>query len=281
MAKISLDRLSHYLNAPEVDMTRRGSSQPYEITLRDATITWPTGEVVDTSPAVSAEAPHKFALSDMNVIIPQGELTLISGPLGSGKTLFVRKPIKLHFAVQANPESFRQLLGLLGEATILKGEVSAPRSSPTAIPLPEDPNQIEFETEKWLDPTMTAYSPQTSYIKHGSIRDNILHGLPLWPERYAAVLRQCALLADLDLLEHGDLTQVGEQGITLVSLPQVETQESSGVLIFAGISEWRTAGEVRRRLDFVKAGLLIRRHAGYPSRAACILGRKRSIWTTS
>ena len=221
MAKISLDRLSHYLNAPEVDMIRRGSSQPREIILRDATITWPTGDI---SRAVSAERPHKFALSDMNVIIPQGELTLISGPLGSGKTLFVRKPIKLHFAVQANPYSSRQLLGLLGEATILKGQVLAPRSSPTAIPLPEDSNQIEFEKEKWLDPTMTAYSPQTSYIKHGSIRDNILHGLPLWPERYAAVLRQCALLADLDFLEHGDLTQVGEQGVTLVSLPQVETQ---------------------------------------------------------
>jgi hypothetical protein len=92
----------------------------------------------------------------------------------------------------------------------------APHSYPDAIPLFEDPVPIEFEVTEWIDPTMTAYSPQISYIKHGSIRDNILNGLPLWPERYSAVLRQCALLPDLRLFDHGDLTEVGEQGVTLV-----------------------------------------------------------------
>lgn len=100
---------------------------------------------------------------------------------------------------------------------ILKGEISAPLSCPDAIPLPEDAAPPEFDTTKWLDSSMTAYSPQISYIKHGSIRDNILNGLPLWPERYAAVLRQCALLPDLELFDHADLTEVGEQGVTLVS----------------------------------------------------------------
>lgn len=64
---------------------------------------------------------------------------------------------------------------------------------------------------------MTAYSPQTSYVEHGSIRDNITNGLPLWPERYAAVLQQCALLSDFERFHAADLTEVGEQGVTLVS----------------------------------------------------------------
>lgn len=106
---------------------------------------------------------------------------------------------------------------------ILKGEILGPHNRPDAISLPEDAVPLEFDITKWIDPTMTAYSPQTSYIKHGSIRDNILNGLPLWYERYASVLQQCALLPDLELFDHGDLTQVGEQGVTLVCTIFFET----------------------------------------------------------
>lgn len=222
VAKISLDRLSHYLNSPEVDMRGRGARRPDGISLRDATITWPTGIVSGGSEA-SSEDNHLFTLNDMNVDIPQGELTLVCGPLGSGKTLLVSRFDSGHRqnATESLNSAF-QLLGLLGEATVLQGEIVAPRSSPTAIPLPEDPILTELEIDKWLDPTMTAYSPQISYIKHGSIRSNILNGLPFWPERYSAVLRQCALLPDLELFEHQDLTEVGEQGVTLVSRARCE-----------------------------------------------------------
>lgn len=109
-----------------------------------------------------------------------------------------------------------QLLGLLREAAILKGEIVSPRSRPNAIALPEDPARFGFDVTEWLVPSMSAYSPQISFIKHGSIRGNILNGLPLWPERYTAVLWQCALLPDLKLFDHADLTEVGEQGVTLV-----------------------------------------------------------------
>jgi hypothetical protein len=105
----------------------------------------------------------------------------------------------------------------LGEAKLLSGEIEAPRSDPDALPLPEDLIDIEFVIDSWLDSSMTAYSSQISYVKHGNIRDNILNGLPMWHERYAAVLRQCALIPDLKLLDHADLTEVGEQGVTLVS----------------------------------------------------------------
>lgn len=66
----------------------------------------------------------------------------------------------------------------------------------------------------WLKDTV-AYAPQMSYIRHGSVRDNILFGLPFWKERYEEVLRQCSLESDLELLVDGDQTEVGENGVNL------------------------------------------------------------------
>jgi ABC-type transport system involved in cytochrome bd biosynthesis fused ATPase/permease subunit len=45
--------------------------------------------------------------------------------------------------------------------------------------------------------------------------DNILFNLPLDPERYQQTLKACALLSDLELLEDGDETEIGERGINL------------------------------------------------------------------
>lgn len=52
-------------------------------------------------------------------------------------------------------------------------------------------------------------------MQNASIRDNILFGLQLNEERYKEVLSECALLRDLSQFEDGDLTEIGEKGITL------------------------------------------------------------------
>jgi ABC-type multidrug transport system fused ATPase/permease subunit len=73
-----------------------------------------------------------------------------------------------------------------------------------------------------------AYAPQHAYIKHGSVRDNILFGLPYWPARYQKVLKQASLLPDLETLNDGDLTQIGDDGINLVSIPVDTTDGRAG-----------------------------------------------------
>ncbi|KAJ9116975.1 hypothetical protein QFC22_004633 [Naganishia vaughanmartiniae] len=196
LARISLGRLGCYFSKPEVAALGQGTSITGQIRLKQATVAWPTSDAKKDQIDTLTEQTD-FKLQNMTVDIPQNALTLISGPLGSGKTLF--------------------LLALLGEARLLSGEIEAPRSDPDALPLPEDQVDVELTLDAWLDPSMTAYSSQISYIKHGDIRDNILNGLPMWHERYAAVLRQCALIPDLKLFDHADLTEVGEQGVTLVS----------------------------------------------------------------
>lgn len=60
-----------------------------------------------------------------------------------------------------------------------------------------------------------AYASQSPWILNATLRDNILFGLPLDQERYDRVLRVCQLTYDLDLLDDGDLTEIGEKGINL------------------------------------------------------------------
>jgi ABC-type multidrug transport system fused ATPase/permease subunit len=62
-----------------------------------------------------------------------------------------------------------------------------------------------------------AYVAQSAWILNTSVRNNILFGLPYEEERYQKVLQVCQLTHDLEMLEDGDMTEIGEKGINLVS----------------------------------------------------------------
>lgn len=57
-----------------------------------------------------------------------------------------------------------------------------------------------------------AYAAQRAWIQNATLRDNVLFGTPYDADRYARVLAACALTSDLDLLEAGDQTEIGEKG---------------------------------------------------------------------
>uniref|UniRef100_A0A803NDN0 ABC-type xenobiotic transporter n=1 Tax=Chenopodium quinoa TaxID=63459 RepID=A0A803NDN0_CHEQI len=61
----------------------------------------------------------------------------------------------------------------------------------------------------------TAYVAQTSWIQNGTIEENILFGLPMDREKYKEVLRVCCLEKDMEMMEFGDQTEIGERGINL------------------------------------------------------------------
>ncbi|KAH0969125.1 hypothetical protein GBA52_029013, partial [Prunus armeniaca] len=61
----------------------------------------------------------------------------------------------------------------------------------------------------------TAYVAQTSWIQNGTIEENVLFGLPMDRERYQEVVRVCCLEKDLEMMEFGDQTEIGERGINL------------------------------------------------------------------
>jgi len=60
-----------------------------------------------------------------------------------------------------------------------------------------------------------AYVAQTAWILNATLRDNILFGQQMDKERYDAVLEACQLTHDLSILNHGDLSEIGERGINL------------------------------------------------------------------
>ncbi|KAH9989454.1 ABC transporter [Russula vinacea] len=60
-----------------------------------------------------------------------------------------------------------------------------------------------------------AYCSQVAWIQNATIRDNICFGRPFEAERYWKAVHDACLEADLDVLPNGDMTEVGERGISL------------------------------------------------------------------
>ncbi|WWC65637.1 uncharacterized protein I303_108257 [Kwoniella dejecticola CBS 10117] len=156
------------------------------------TVAWDQPKVYDaTQPASSSgtSTPSSntvgFRLQDLDVHFPRGQFSLVAGKFGSGKSLL--------------------LLALLGEAQLVEGKLAyavSPLMNPTAL-----------DDKDWsLIKRAVAYVPQTPWLLSQSIRDNILFGLPLNEDRYRSVCFATGLMPDLELLEDGDLTEIGERG---------------------------------------------------------------------
>lgn len=60
-----------------------------------------------------------------------------------------------------------------------------------------------------------ALCTQTAWIQNATVRENILFGQDFDGDWYDQVIRACALDRDLDILAHGDATEIGERGINL------------------------------------------------------------------
>ena len=82
------------------------------------------------------------------------------------------------------------------------------------------------------------YCAQQPWIMNSTLKENIVFGSPFDAERYARVLRVCALLPDLEILPKGDETEIGEKGINLsggqkhrVSLARAAYQGAQVVLL--------------------------------------------------
>ena len=90
---VSIRRIEKYLNGAEVAPVPPMEHQSQTIAFQSCTVTWPQDRSQSTAtPSVTSAAStprHKFMLVDMTLNFPQGELSLICGKLGSGKTLLL------------------------------------------------------------------------------------------------------------------------------------------------------------------------------------------------
>jgi ATP-binding cassette subfamily C (CFTR/MRP) protein 1 len=60
-----------------------------------------------------------------------------------------------------------------------------------------------------------AFCPQYAWIQNATVKDNILFGKEMDQRWYDQVIDACALRPDLDMLPAGDMTEIGERGITI------------------------------------------------------------------
>ena len=178
-AFVSCGRIERFLHSPEQKECR---TEGKEIKFLDAELAWPS----DTP----EEDVESFRLKNVNLHFPKHELSVIHGKTGSGKTLLLN--------------------ALIGEVDLMSGTIEMPVAPPL-----EDRFDSRATKGTWILENAVAYVPQIPWIENATIKDNVLFGLPYDSGRYRKTLQVCALEKDLEILEDGELTEVGSTGIGL------------------------------------------------------------------
>ncbi|KAJ1562057.1 hypothetical protein HK405_000253, partial [Cladochytrium tenue] len=141
---------------------------------------------VPVSPEAVANA---FRLSDVDIQFTPRRLTAVVGATGSGKSALLQ--------------------ALLGEMRRTQGRRSCPSDDYRRERL------AAASAAAFARSPGVAYVSQIAWLANATIRENILFGLPYDEQRYTRVVEACALVRDLEVLEGGDQTEVGEKGINL------------------------------------------------------------------
>ena len=184
-SKVSVDRIEAYLNEEETGKYVQLSESIEEdhactiVGFDNATFTWASKD------DYSRSANAAFRMINIDVKFQIGTLNVITGPTGSGKTSL--------------------LMALLGEMTLLSGAIHLPGGSREDL----KPDLTTGLTDS------VAYCAQQAWLVNDTIKQNILFASPYNHERYNNVIDACALRRDLEVLESGDATLVGEKGIVV------------------------------------------------------------------
>jgi ATP-binding cassette subfamily B protein len=151
---------------------------------------------LDSQPDV-AESRTPGGIFDIDLTLPAGSFTVITGRIGSGKTTLLRA-----------------LLGLL----------------------PAERGEVRWNGEGVLDaaaffvPPRSAYTPQVPRLFSESLRGNILLGLAEEAVDLAGAMETAVLTPDIAQLEHGLDTVVGPRGVRL-SGGQVQRAAAARMLV--------------------------------------------------
>uniref|UniRef100_A0AAR2KGZ3 ATP-binding cassette, sub-family C (CFTR/MRP), member 8b n=1 Tax=Pygocentrus nattereri TaxID=42514 RepID=A0AAR2KGZ3_PYGNA len=153
-------------------------------------------------------------LTNIDIKVPFGQLTMIVGQVGCGKSSL--------------------LLAALGEMQKISGSVTWNR-------LPdqdEEGNERDIMTLICSKRYPVAYASQRPWLLNATLEENILFDMAPNEKRYKEVIEACQLQPDIDTLPQGDQTVVGERGIILsggqrqrISVARALYQETSVVFL--------------------------------------------------
>uniref|UniRef100_A0A8C1ZHW8 ATP-binding cassette, sub-family C (CFTR/MRP), member 8 n=1 Tax=Cyprinus carpio TaxID=7962 RepID=A0A8C1ZHW8_CYPCA len=134
-------------------------------------------------------------LSNVNIKIPFGQLTMIVGQVGCGKSSL--------------------LLAALGEMQKISGTVIWNSSDKKKSELREKKSDLQERKSELQKRGAVAYASQKPWLLNTTLAENITFEMPLIKQRYRAVIEACSLEPDIDILPQGDQTEIGERGIIL------------------------------------------------------------------
>ncbi|KAK4072430.1 hypothetical protein Trihar35433_4494 [Trichoderma harzianum] len=194
----SLQRIEQFLleEEQEEDVTLKPDGE-HAIELIDASFTWertPTKEAEkgpagkDKKHAKKPEAPKETAQA-------------ASGD-DSSTLVEEREPFKLQdLNLQAGRNELIAVIGTVGSG---KSSLLAA----LAGDMRKTSGDVVFGASR-------AFCPQYAWIQNASLQNNIIFGKDMDKDWYKEVIRACALQPDLDMLPNGDMTEIGERGITI------------------------------------------------------------------
>ncbi|KAF7245603.1 ATP-binding cassette sub-family C member 9 [Varanus komodoensis] len=270
-ALVSVQKLSEFLSSEEIEEHDKCSEprckdnhSKYQAVVTNGFFTWsPEG------------AP---TLSSIDIRIPQGQLTMIVGQVGCGKSSLLLGilgemqkvsgnviwnriqvassssgapegcailPVPL--PVSAGPLMPKQLFRMnvtvfsvfktallssnrvvhfklrhyrMSEILIDDQFLVSPMEYAINIPDSETGEDVSLERETVVDMDnrkrgSVAYASQKPWLLNATVEENITFESPFNKQRYKAVIDACSLQPDIDILPHGDQTQIGERGINL------------------------------------------------------------------
>jgi hypothetical protein len=144
------------MNGVEVSPVTPMELEAQTIALQSCTATWPQARDRSHPSSVSPSTPRQsFMLVNLTLNFPQGELSLICGKLGSGKTLLLLGTLHAILClVYAKYD-----LALLGEVDTLAGQIICPRSPPDTL---ASFAGVHVSKENWIVEGISAYVPQVS-----------------------------------------------------------------------------------------------------------------------
>uniref|UniRef100_A0A7S3KSB4 Uncharacterized protein n=2 Tax=Euplotes crassus TaxID=5936 RepID=A0A7S3KSB4_EUPCR len=162
---------------------------------------------------------NKVALKDVELKIKKNEFVAIIGDVGSGKSSLINTLLKetLYVDDETLNKYGNTEIDDKKEKKIKLEKKSNNDTSPGVI------DQImDFRSKNTKDSSARisvagsiSLVQQKPFILSQTIRENILFGEELDEDRYNRIVQACQLGSDLEILEGGDLTQIGEKGVNL------------------------------------------------------------------
>ncbi|MEU5839500.1 ABC transporter ATP-binding protein [Streptomyces diacarni] len=178
----------------------------------------------------------------VDLTIPRGSFVVVTGPVGSGKTTLLRS-----------------VLGLLPQQ---EGSISW------------NGRELDDPAEFFVSPH-TAYTPQVPRLSSETVRENILAGLSVPPDRLQGAIRSAVLDRDLSGLEKGLDTLIGTRG---AKLSGGQAQRVAAARMFVRDAELLVFDDLSSALDVNTERLVWERLFQQEDRTCLVVSHRRAAF---